>query len=272
MKALDTPIQQVHEAYWNNEQQAARGKAVLLVEGDDDREVIEEILRQRRSTWATKVRIIACGGREHVLQRMKTFHPALGLVDRDTWTQTEVEEARREQPQLYITTGWCLENLFLSPAWLQSYDERVGDALSSKREEWVRAGALWWTLQRAREAQQQWQTEIGWSYGSPPKKLDLSSKKALAESLSAVISEQVRRESSFEPEAVAETFEKRCKEMLQLPEAEQWSTGVHGKRAFNELLLQQIQTVCGQTPSRIELASQIGRPAPLDELLAQLLP
>lgn len=48
MKALDESLRKAHESYWDAEVQAARGKSVVLVEGDDDRRVIEEIFRQRK--------------------------------------------------------------------------------------------------------------------------------------------------------------------------------------------------------------------------------
>ena len=122
MRVLDEKIRSVHETYWNVEQERARGKSVVLVEGDDDRDVIETIFRQRTKTWQTRVRVVAAGGRMRVLTRMKsTFPHAFGVVDRDTWTDAEIELYQREEPRLFVTEDWCLENTFFRPDWLQGY-------------------------------------------------------------------------------------------------------------------------------------------------------
>jgi hypothetical protein len=275
MKALEPKIQSVHNTYWSNEQEAARGKTVVLVEGDDDRDVLDPIFRERSPTWETRIRIVVAGGRSHVLARLKsTFPHALGLVDRDTWDDNEFALHQAETSnRLFATEGWCIENIFLNPSWLETYDRQIAARVASERERWVRAGALWWTLQRTREAQQKWQDQLGWSYGSPRDDLDLASPQNLViDSLSRRIPEEVQRAARFDLEAVAETFVKRRDEILALPEATQWQIGVHGKRAFNELLVPALQAVRGQQNWRVELARSIGRPAPLDALIAVLLP
>ena len=160
---LNRDLQQVHDTYWQNQVLAANRKSVLLVEGDDDRDVVETFLARRSRTFEARVRVVPAGGRARVLSRMKnTFPDAYGLVDRDTWDEAKV---RGEYPRLYVTAGWCLENTFLGPDALRRYGAGVVATLAAERERWVRAGALWWTLQRVREAQQGWQEALDWSYG-----------------------------------------------------------------------------------------------------------
>ena len=82
--------------------------------------------------------------------------------------------------------------------------------------------------------------------------------------------EAVRRVSSFDSTSVAATFAERCAKISSLPEAQQWLIGVHGKRAFNDLLVGALRS----TPraARLDLADEIDRPPPLDDLVAILLP
>lgn len=226
MMALDDEIRRVHESYWDAEVQAARGKSVVLVEGEDDREVIEEIFRQRSRSWETRVRIVVAGGRARVLERIRaTFPQAWGL-------------------------------------------------LSDQREQWIRAGALWWALQRTREAQQRWQEALGWSesYGSPRADLELTSGPDLIKSLRQRIPEALLREANFEIQEVAERFERRLGEVLGTDEVEQWRSGVHGKCAFMRLLVPGLQATHGQRNWRRALACEVGRPPPFDELMAMLFP
>ena len=83
-------VDDLRESYWETQVAAAENKTVLLVEGDDDRDVLEAFLARRSATFQTRVRVVPAGGRERVLQRMKTSFPrAFALVDRDTWTDVE---------------------------------------------------------------------------------------------------------------------------------------------------------------------------------------
>lgn len=56
--SLSQDIEKLHDAHWDGEQQAARGKRVILVEGDDDRYVLEKFFTRRNSSWPVRVRIV----------------------------------------------------------------------------------------------------------------------------------------------------------------------------------------------------------------------
>jgi hypothetical protein len=267
MKALDREIGALHGRYWDSEQQAARGKQVLLVEGDDDRDVVEAILRQRRTTWETRVRVVVAGGRTRVRERADFFPHAQLLVDRDTWTDDEIPRA----DNLHVTAGWCLENLFLAPEFLHTIDPRIAATVAASRDSWVRAGALWWTLQRTIEAQQRWKTILGGTYGALHQSLDLQSAATLRDTLAARIPEHIRVAASLDLDLLAATFEARLQQILALPESRQWQLGVHGKEAFRHLLHPALQQAHGRRNWRVELASRLDRPPPFDTLLPLLL-
>lgn len=277
---LDKQIQAVHERYWDEQKQRGAKKTVVLVEGDDDRSVVEALLTRRRATWETRVSVSVAGGRRQVLSRIgdhDRFPNAYGLVDRDTWSDREVDEQRKAAPNLFVTAGWCLENMFLDPGWLKAFDGAVAARVAAQREAWVRAGALWWTLQRVREGQQLWQEKLGWDYGRPRDDLDTSAADKLAASLERRVPESVRRGSRFDLDAVKNDFDLRCREVLEMPEKAQWQVGVHGKAAFADVLVPALNAARGYHQSaavwRTDLAAQVDPPAaPFDGLLAMLLP
>lgn len=271
-KQLAREIGEKVRGYWDDQRQAARGKTVIMVEGDDDADVLGIMFQSRKRTWELTTRIVPAGGRPQVLTRFESFPDVYGLVDRDTWTDDDVVQRKQQYPRLQVTEGWCLENLFLSPRWLHAYNAAVAARVAQERERWVRAGALWWCLQRAREAQQRWQETLGWSYGAPHVDLDVSSASRLAESLTAKIPEEVRQCATFDADRVAAAFDVRCRDVLAADEETQWRIGVHGKRAFDSLLVPALEAELGQRSWRVELAFRIGRPAPIDVLMAMLFP
>lgn len=269
-RALTRAREDQKRSYWEAQVAAAENKTVLLVEGDDDRDVLEVFLKRRAPTFETRVRVVPAGGRDPARDRLKTSFPhAFALIDRDTWTDAEVAAIRQEEPRLYVTAGWCLENAFFSPEALRHLPPAVAVQIAGAREAWVRAGALWWTLQRTREAQQRWHQALGWTYGSLRADLVLDSAETLTISLEQKVPAGVRDGARFDVGSVAGAFARRCDEVLAWPEAEQWRLGVHGKRALVDLLVPALHSTPKDT--RLDLAEQIERPSPLDEIMALLV-
>lgn len=261
---LDDEIRLIHERYWETELQSALNKSVILVEGDDDLSVLSAMLTRRRRTWTTRIRVIAAGGRKQVFKARSRFKDPFLLVDRDTWTDDEIESHRREVPGLYVTSGWCLENLFLDPEFLADFDSRVRDDLERVRDLWLRAGALWWTLQRAREAQQATWEQIGWTaYGAPRADRNPSSAREFLD--------LVGTPGGYDFEALAHQFEARLQAVQSLDLRDQWRLGVHGKSAFAKLLEPSLRQHHERRDWRVALTERLGRPSPLDEVMALLL-
>lgn len=274
---LDNKLQDVHAKYWEGERAACNGKTVIVVEGDDDRKILGSIFEQRGRTWLVHIRIVVAGGRSRVIDLIKPknlFPDGWGLVDRDTWTDAEIERHHQQNPRLHVTQGWCLENIFLHPDLLRQVDRDVATRLSEQREIWVRAGALWWVLQRTREAQQRWQETLGWSYGSPRDDLKFNSVKDLKASLAQRVPEAIRNEAKLDLDDVAFRYERRIEELLALPEQMQWQRGVHGKCAYRRLLTPAFQVSGRQQDWREALLREVSRPypPPLDALMAMLVP
>jgi len=71
LKSIQTTSQTIIEGYWTEERAISRHKVAVLVEGDDDKELLEAVLSSRMKTWATSVHVIAAGGRNKVLKRLQ---------------------------------------------------------------------------------------------------------------------------------------------------------------------------------------------------------
>lgn len=270
---INDEVREAYERYWKAEEAAAENHTVLLVEGEDDRDVLETIFDTSGKTWRSRVRIIAAGSYTKVLEKRILFpHPHV-LLDRDTRTDAEVAALKATGPFVWITDGWCLENIFLDPAFVYALSPRAAADLATARERWVRAGALWWTLQRARERGQIWWDKL-WasSFGRPRDDFDPGTAATFLANFPCTTT------APIDLEALAHEFQTRLEDILTMSEPDQWRLGVHGKAAFKSLLIPALQHT-GQlhrsaTSWHVELARRVDRPlpAPLDELLASIKP
>lgn len=280
-RELSSRSEELRNSYWDEQIQASRqAGAVLLVEGDDDKELVEEVLRSRRRVWENSVRVIAAGGRKQVLAARARFRAPFLLVDRDTWTDAEVQELRADigdGGDLHVTDGWCLENIFFEPTVLRSIDSTVAAKVEGAREAWVRAGARWWILQRHREAAQ-----LGWDvafgdgrYGGLQAGVDPRSGAEFADIVSKRLPVELRTRLAVDIDALAAAFDERLRAVLGWATADQWQRGVHGKRAFAELLLPLLLRQLGPRADwKLALVHALPRPlpAPLDTLVGIFLP
>ena len=177
---LDKERGAIGDRYWGTQAAAAIGKSVLLVEGEDDRISVEAALDKGARPWTSTVRVIAMGGRAKVVEVLATGmlygHAKLpqaparvfGLVDRDVWTDQEVQDQCRKHPNLYVTEGWCLENSLLFDA----QGILLPELKSIDFGAWVDGYILAWALQSTFESNR---LKFGKLYGRvQPLRLDWS--------------------------------------------------------------------------------------------------
>lgn len=95
----------------------AGARAIVLVEGDDDRDVLRDWFKESLS----QVEFFACGGisnlnkwLEELLDR-GTLKRAYGITDRDFRRDAEVDESYLEGSHLFILRRYALENYLLEP-------------------------------------------------------------------------------------------------------------------------------------------------------------
>lgn len=213
--------------------QAAAGKPhVLVVEGADDRAFFDALFTHVAPAWPSQIAVVHAEGRGKALKWTQTggpFAQAHCFVDRDVWTPSEVAQRKAAHGRLFVTDGWCIENLVVMLASQGHFGEGLLAKLAQDRDSWVRAGSFGWVWQR-------WQDEItamveGQSFAMPGH-LDLRSGDALHAGLTA-------RLGAAHQGPVGELvgrWEKRLYTMLQLTEAEQWRQAVHGKKYMRDQL------------------------------------
>lgn len=286
MTDIQGAVESARDSHWDAQHQRLLHKNVILVEGPDDRLVLELLLQQRRPTWSARVGVVALGGRTAVLRALEDralpggrslSGMVVGLVDRDLWDESEVREAVAERGEtLYVTRGWCLENDRLSESVLRAtlsgaFVQQLLADLEAARESWVRAGAWWRTFQRRREAL--FSDVADWSeYGAPPSSLDLSEPETLEPQLRSKIGQDVL---ALWPRELARETREAMDRFLVAPVEDQWARHVHGKAAFRRLLLQRLRRSDAPEEPRVgwrrTLARQLLSRPPFDALLGVVL-
>lgn len=271
---LQQDVNARHNRYWDDERLRSSGKKVILVEGDDDRTAIEAMLNATDTTWPTRVAVVVAGRRDLVLQKAEngTFSSAVGLVDRDVWSDPQVATITGSG-RVYVTAGWCLENDLLVHR-LPTDPPTLDAGLESVREPWIRAGALWWALQRTFDSFSVWRAAVPWTYGKRRDDLDLSSAAALVASLEARIHAGLRDAARLDLVTIGALWQQRLDEVRALSRENQWLRGVRGKSAYSEELVPLLNTAYGQRSSqawRVARAGALARRPPFDALLARVL-
>ena len=272
----------ISENHWKDVKEACRGKTVVLVEGEDDKQVLEALFALRRSRWEVGVAIVAAGNRHEVLKRLAeptTFRHTLGFIDRDVWTDEEVARTRARFPdRLFVTAGWCLESHYLNGSQSALLPADVWAQLQDEREAWIRAGALYWTLQRRFDACAKLRDIVGWDYGKPHPDLDPADEVNLAAQLQRKLSE---REPHWEAQVdfTSASLAAACAERYQTVAAwsteRQWLQGLHGKYFFEGQVGPALERHHHRQGNwRVELVKEWQRPypEPFDEFLAVLFP
>jgi hypothetical protein len=108
-------------------------RAIVLVEGEDDRYV----LREWFSEILSEMEFYDCGGIINLrkwleeLLRLGTLKRTYGITDRDFRTETEVNDSYGEDSHSFILRRYALENYLLEPKplWelMKLWDEKIAD-------------------------------------------------------------------------------------------------------------------------------------------------
>jgi hypothetical protein len=144
-------------------------RRVLLVEGEADQKVYEAWLdKLAGGVGSSRVpNVLPAGSKAKVLQHLEALREEAdagkvhGIVDRDEWEQTAVEQQRSALPGLRVNpTRHCLESYFCDPADLKAAlavsslpngaraAKAVEKAVDASLDSWVGHWALWTTLER----------------------------------------------------------------------------------------------------------------------------
>ncbi|NMG55712.1 DUF4435 domain-containing protein [Aromatoleum aromaticum] len=131
------------------------GARVLLVEGSDDVDAFRIFLDKKFPAWEQAWHLVAAGNKRMVQQIAAAEPQWLGLVDRDEWTEDEIQQHMQETPNLLVLPRFCLESYLIEPgelwaAFPQKQRDKVAggeaaflEAFSHGLGPWIRHAALW---------------------------------------------------------------------------------------------------------------------------------
>lgn len=246
IRAISQSIQGAWGAHWDQIRQASRNRRLLLVEGDDDKAVVEELLRTRDPVWERAVYVAAAGDRDKVLNKLGRHPEIFGLVDRDVWDVGETAARVATSPNLLVTSGWCMENHFCDPNTLEAAFALPAGAIQASLAGvvagWLSHGAIWWTLQRLRH-------RIGSAF--PPVDFGHPDKDPCDAGGDAQVLR--RRLDTYEAlvktsgtDSVVQAIRDRHREVMALPDPAKIEQGIHGKRFFVEAVAPMLGRLKGQ--------------------------
>lgn len=224
-------------------------KLALLVEGERDKAVLTILFKNHCPTWEQRWVIAVAGNKQKVLKVLKHEPTWIGLVDRDTWSQAEIDA--QILPNLVVLPRWCMENYLIHPAELwqalpASQKSKItggetdfAQAILEKLPEYVRHGVLWqiitplWSGLRARGFKEALAAESSITTAQD----DDAIRRILAE-----------WDELLEPQRIFADFQ-QCLDAVQLlSQHEQLNCWIHGKTFWKQVIHPYMTNVFGQMP------------------------
>lgn len=130
-------------------------RRVLLVEGDEDFDALSIFLHKKLPSWEQSWLLAAAGKKDHVLKILAKEPTWLGLVDRDEWTDTEIQTQINRLQNLVILPRFCLESYLVEPSelWaalpqkqrlkISGQSLQLAQEIGTEKQKWLRHAALW---------------------------------------------------------------------------------------------------------------------------------
>lgn len=220
------------------EQVAATGVRVLVVEGIDDKRVVEAFLDKiSPGTWETRWCVGIAGNKQNVLRILDNQVTWLGLVDRDEWSENAATSAAgvaSRAGRLHVLPRFCMESYFINPheIWtalpavqqqaIQGGEATLDAEIKVGLESWLRHGALWHAVNPLWDGLH--------SRGFKDRLLDHANAQD-----DALIRQTLADWHQFlDPQRIFADFQTHLTAASAAGEEEQFRRWVHGKRFFNQ--------------------------------------
>jgi hypothetical protein len=253
-----------------------QAKQAFLVEGPDDKEAFRILLERFLPGWEQRWGIAEAGNKRQLLELLRFETAWLGLVDRDEWDQSAIDERIASQPNLLVLPRFCLENYLINPAelWQAIPPARQAEvaggetafaaAIRDDLPQYLRHGALWkvvtplWSGLRA----------LGF-------KEALASEESLA---TAQNDTDIRRilndwDALLDPSRVFADFQTQFGNAQAAPMTEQLSVWVHGKVFWKNVVNPTMDRLLDQMAEgerRKKILRKLPQPADLQPILDRL--
>lgn len=213
----------------------AAGKHVLLVEGNDDVTLLGYFLTQHSPGWETRLVMLPAHGKQRVESGVCVHRPDwIGLIDLDEGNPDDLAKADARSPRLLTLPRFCIESFFCHP-------EEIWDALPPMQRDrvggdpqvlsrpilkvlpdWVAHGAMWRVLRRL--------------YHTARLPAELERAPITDEN-------EIRRilqawHEQLAPDLVFQQYHEELTEVNLLGQDEQIRKYVHGKKFYNQVVVQ----------------------------------
>ena len=220
----------------------ARGLPVVLIEGQQDRLILTHFLDQQSPDWKQRFYLAIAGSKSHVITGVAEHHPDwVGIVDRDEWSESDVEAGLARSPHLKALSRFCAESYFchpeeLWPALPEQQRAKAGDHPASLAgpiygalPDWVAHGAMWRVLREL--------------YKLARLPAELESKPVTDEAEIRRILETWHRQLA--PELVLEKYHQELQTAQGLSRDAQLTTYIHGKKFYLQVVVQALDHLFG---------------------------
>lgn len=150
MSKTDDRIQEIRNKDMGNIK-----KRALIVEGTDDSHAFKSFLNKVYPDWETIWVVAEAGNKTEVLAIVKKEADWIGIIDRDEWTQQEIENCENQINNLWILPRYCIESYLIVPdelwnalppkqqAKIAGGKEALNQTIKTDLERWRRHGVLW---------------------------------------------------------------------------------------------------------------------------------
>lgn len=250
------------------------GKNVLVVEGPDDALAFSALMSKKKATWEQGWHIAPANGKSKVLDILHKEPDWLGVIDRDEWTDAQVQRAAQQYHNLFVLPRFCIESYLIVP-------KEIWSALPTKQRSklpngfadlnqdirdnlgvWIRHAALWQVIHPL--YQQMRRADNRDNILSHP--LQAPDQQKLLQILQDWL-------NGFDPQAIAKQVDATEQALLALPPDELFTQHLYAKKFYPMVVHHALNHRLGQRPEQERVQALfrfLPLPADLEPLWARM--
>ncbi|MFS7309346.1 hypothetical protein [Rahnella inusitata] len=221
------------------EKVASSGRTVLVVEGPDDVLAFSNFLQKINAHWELSWILECAGNKRNVLEILRKEPDWLGIVDRDEWDDSRIQQITDDYQNAIVLPRFCIENYLVVPTELwQAIPENMRTAvaggeqgfierLTQNQDKWLSHAALWAVINPLWEGLR----ALGFK--------EALLEPAIANDLKQIAQKLQNWHNYLEPHQLITQIAAKKDEFSTLDFSELLRSSVHGKHFFNEVVHQE---------------------------------
>lgn len=256
------------------EERTTPNQPILVVEGVSDPKALLAWLKNHVPTVEEKWSINPANGKQNVLDVLKEKAQWLGVVDRDIWSQEEIDSKCQQYPNLFVLPRWCIESYLIQP-------HELWQALTTKQQASITGGEMQFAETLQHDVDKYVRHGVLWSAVSPlwSKLRQLKFTSDLADSASIDIAQnddaiqEVLKAwgAVLNPEQIFVNFQDKLRQVSTLPKTEQLMLWVHGKHFWRQSVCPALNKLLGKQQDPDARQKQLFQTLPFPDDLQPLL-